>query len=137
MRVLRGIEAERLLFDDVSTGASGFGHPSSDLSKGTKIAEAIVELCGMGDGTGLRMFRDQKGEREVLSGMMAEKIDKTVNALIAEAQSRAATILREHKDDLLRLRDEVRAKKVLERDRVQQIVAEFKDREAARKMKKS
>jgi cell division protease FtsH len=127
-----GIEAERLLLDDVSTGASAFGHPSSDLSKGTKIAAAIVETCGMGDGTGLRMFRDDKGEREILSGVMAEKLDKTLNALIAEAQARAASILREHKDELIRLRDEVREKKVLERERVKQIIAEFRERSAAR-----
>ena len=37
--------------------------------------------------------------------------------------------------ELIRLRDEVREKKVLERDRVQQIIAEFKDRAASKKMK--
>src|SRR5205823_5623142 len=117
-----------LMFDDVSTGASGFGHPGSDLSKVTRIAEAIVELCGMGEQTGLRVFRDQKGEREVLSGVMAERIDKQISALIGEAQAGAAKILSEHKTDLLALRDEVREKKVLERDRVQQIVASFHKR---------
>ncbi len=75
-----GIEAERLMFDDVSTGASGFGHPGSDLSKVTRIAESVVEICGMGDQTGLRVYRDQKGERQVLSGVTAERIDKQINA---------------------------------------------------------
>jgi cell division protease FtsH len=123
-----GIEAERLVFGDVSTGASGFGQQGSDLHKGTKIAEALVEVCGMGEGTGLRIYRDQKGEREVLAGTTVERLDKAVNALIAEAQARAAKILAEHKAELLRLRDEVREKKILERDRVREIMAEFHTR---------
>jgi cell division protease FtsH len=123
-----GIEAERLIFGDVSTGASGFGHPGSDLVKATRIAHAIVEVCGMGESTGLRTFRDEKGEREVLSGMMAEKIDKQINALIAEAQARAAKILKDNKDELMKLRDEVREKKVLERDRVAQLIQEVRGR---------
>jgi len=123
-----GIEAERLLLGDISTGASGFGQPGSDLHKGTRIAEAMVEVCGMVEGIGLRLYRDQKGDREILSGATAEKLDRAVNALIAEAQARAARILTEHQDELKSVRDEVREKKVLERDRVQQIMAAFHDR---------
>jgi cell division protease FtsH len=120
-----GIEAERLMLDDVGTGASGFGHPGSDLARVTKIAQAIVESCGMGEQTGLRIFRDQKGEREILSGVMAEKVDKQINSLISDAQARAAKILTDHRDELIRLRDEVREKKVLERERVREVVAAF------------
>ncbi len=120
-----GIEAERLMLDDIGSGASGFGHPGSDLARVTQIAQAIVERCGMGEQTGLRIFRDQKGEREVLSGAMAERIDKEINTLIAQAQAKAAKILADHRDELIRLRDEVIEKKVLERDRVQQVIAAF------------
>jgi cell division protease FtsH len=127
------IEAERLLLDDIGSGAGGFGHPSSDLFRATSIAEHVVETCGMSDGGGLRIYRNEKGEREVLSGMMAEKLDKQINVILAEQQARAAKILAQHRDDLVRLRDEVREKKVLERDRVQQIIAEFKDRRASAK----
>jgi cell division protease FtsH len=120
-----GIEAERLMLDDIGSGASGFGHPGSDLARVTQIAQAIVERCGMGEQTGLRIFRDQKGEREVLSGATAERIDKEINSLISQAQAKAAKILSEHRDELIRLRDEVIEKKVLERDRVQQVIAAF------------
>jgi len=122
------IEAERLLLQDVSSGAGGFGHPGSDLARATRIAEHIVETCGMSEGGGLRIYRNEKGEREVLSGMMAEKLDKQINAILAEQQARAAKFILEHKEDLLCLRNEVREKKVLERDRVQQIIAEFRER---------
>src|SRR5262245_23727297 len=127
------IEAERLLLEDIGSGAGGFGHPSSDLARATSIAEHIVETCGMSEGGGLRIYRNEKGEREVLSGMMAEKLDKQINQILAEQQTRAAQILTQYRDDLIRLRDEVREKKVLERDRVQQIIAEFKDRRASAK----
>jgi cell division protease FtsH len=120
------IEAERLLLQDISSGAGGFGYPGSDLARATKIAEHFVETCGMSDAGGLRIFRNEKGEREVLSGMMAEKLDKQINAILSEQQARAAKIILDHKDDLIRLRDELREKKVLERDRVQEIIAEFK-----------
>ena len=126
-----GIEAERLLLGDVSTGAGGWGDPRSDLARATRIAEFIVEVCGMGgQGTGLRVFRDHKGDREILSGMQAELIDRQINALIAEAQARAAAILTQYKDDLIRLRDEVRQKRTLEGDRVRELIEEFRKRRA-------
>src|SRR5262249_15597708 len=82
-----GIEAERLLMGDVSTGAGGFGDPRSDLSRATQIAHMMVEVCGMGgQSTGIRYFRDKKGDREILSGVQAEAIDRQVNTVIVEAQ---------------------------------------------------
>ena len=123
-----GIEAERLLLGDVTSGASGFGHPNSDLSRATEIAKLIIEVCGMGgQTTGLRVFRDAKGERDILSGMTAEAIDRQVSTLVVEAQARAAAILAEHKEMLIRLRDELQEKKTIEGDRVKTIIEEFKD----------
>jgi cell division protease FtsH len=124
-----GIEAERLAFGDVSTGASGFGDPRSDLSRATEIAHLMVEVCGMGgQNTGVRFYRDGKGDRQILSGTQAEAIDRMVNTLIVETQARAARILGEHKDDLIRLRDELVEKKTLEGDRVREIIADFRAR---------
>jgi cell division protease FtsH len=126
-----GIEAERLLLNDVTTGASGYGHPHSDLSRATEIAKLIVEVCGMGgQSTSLRVFRDRKGERDILSGSQAELIDRQINTLIAEAQARAAAILRERQEDLVRLRDELMQKKVIEGARVKEIIDDFQRRQA-------
>lgn len=119
-----GIEAERLLLDDVSTGAGG-----SDLRYATHIAHLIVEWLGFGDTTGLRQFRDPKdGERMVLSGMMAETIDRQINTLFKQAQERAASILQKYKDDLVNLRNEVMEMKVLEQARIEEWLREFRAR---------
>ncbi len=126
-----GIEAERFLIGDVSTGASAFGDPRSDLFRATQLAAVLVEACGMSNLTApLRVFRDQKGDRDVLSGQMAEQIDRQVNTVIVEAQARAAKILSDHRDELVRLRDELLEKKTLEPDRVNAIIAEVRKRYA-------
>lgn len=118
-----GIEAERLVVGDVSTGASGMGSPGSDLSRASDLAEMIVEVCGMSNlAAPLRSFRNEKGEREVLSGSMAEAIDRQVNTVIVEAQARAAAILTKHKADLIKLRDELMEKKTIEGERTKEII---------------
>ena len=94
------IEAERILIGDVSTGASGWGDPRSDLSKASLLAEYMVEVLGMSNlAAPLRSFRDHKGDRAVLSGSMAEAIDRQVNTIIVECQARAAAIVLKHKAD--------------------------------------
>lgn len=124
-----GIEAERLLLGDISTGASGFGHPNSDLVRATHLAEMMVEVCGMSNlAAPLRIFRGDEGQRGVLSGSMAEAIDRQINTLIAEAQARAAAILAKHKDDLIRIRDELLQKKTIEGERTRQIIDELRAR---------
>jgi cell division protease FtsH len=122
-----GIEAERLLVGDVSTGASGMGSPGSDLSRASDLAEMMVEVCGMSNlAAPLRSFRDEKGDRAVLSGSMAEAIDRQVNTLIVEAQARAATILTKHKADLIKIRDELMEKKTIEGERTREIIEELR-----------
>ncbi|MFI5382443.1 MAG: AAA family ATPase, partial [Tepidisphaerales bacterium] len=122
-----GIEAERRLFQDVTTGASGYGHPHSDLSRATEIAKLMVEVCGMSE-EGLRVWRDRNGDREVMSGFQAEKIDREINKLIARAQTRAAAILEAYQDDLTQIRDELMEKKIIEGDRVEAIIKDFQAR---------
>lgn len=118
-----GIEAERLLLSDISSGAGG-----GDLTQATAIAQAMVEVYGMGnETTGLRQFRNpHNNERHQVSGVQAELIDRQVNSIIRDAQARAAKILSDHKADLIALRDEVREKKTLRQERVREIVAAFK-----------
>jgi cell division protease FtsH len=69
----------------------------------------------------LRSFRDEQGKRAVLSGSMAEAIDRQVNTIIVEAQARAAAILAKHKPDLIKLRDELMEKKTIEGERTKAI----------------
>lgn len=122
-----GIEAERALLGDISTGASNFGDPRSDLARATALAADFVETCGMSQlAAPLRVFRDRDGNRAVLSGSQAEAIDRQINTLIAEAQARAAHLIAQHRDQLLAIREELLHKKTLEPARVAEIVAELR-----------
>lgn len=124
-----GIEAERLLLGDISTGASGFGDPRSDLARATELATTLVEACGMSQlPAPLRTFRDQQGRRNILSGTMAEAIDRQINSLLVDAQKRAAAILSRHVDELLAIRAELLEKKTLEGERVRQIIEDLRKR---------
>jgi cell division protease FtsH len=119
-----GIEAERLLLKDISTGAGG-----SDLARATILAHLVIETYGMGDGpTGLRQYRSPRdGKRyDDLSEAVLQEIDKQVNSLITQAQARAAGILREHQAELLALREEVIKKKVIDTKRIDEMVAAHK-----------
>jgi ATP-dependent Zn protease len=126
--MMGGIEAERLLLGDVTTGAGG--GPQSDLGRATQIAHAMVELFGMGGpATGLRVYRDSKGEREILSGAQAEQLDKQIQALLNHAQNRAADILKTHRRQLEDLRDEVLKHKSIEKERIAEIIEVFRKKE--------
>jgi len=127
-----GIEAERLIIGDISTGASGFGSPQGDLFRGTQLARMLVEVCGMSSlASPLRVYHDEKGERDVTSGSTAEAIDRQVNTVIVEGQARAMRILTEHKDILMSIRDELLKVKTIEPERVKQIIDDVRTRFAA------
>jgi cell division protease FtsH len=107
-----GIEAERLLLEDISTGAAG-----SDLVRATQLAHFIVELCGMGGDTlGLRQYRDpEKGGRlPELSEQQKQALDEQVNALIRQAQAEASRILKDNQGVLEALRDLLLDKKTID-----------------------
>jgi cell division protease FtsH len=109
-----GMEAERLLLEDVSTGAAG-----SDLERATKLAHFMVEVCGMGgDGQdiNLRQYRSlESGERlNNISEEQLAALDKQVNELIARARKRAEGILRDNRKLLEALRDLLVEKKTIE-----------------------
>ncbi len=117
-----GIEAERLLMDDISTGAAG-----SDLVRATQLAHFIVEMCGMGgeEDHCLRQYRHpETGNRlDNLSDKELASVDEKVNKVIAEARSRAANILRENKDVLVLLRDLLLEKKTIDSKTIREIFA--------------
>ncbi|HKI33120.1 MAG TPA: AAA family ATPase [Gemmataceae bacterium] len=110
--LLGGIEAERLLLEDVSTGAAG-----SDLERATRLAHYMVEVCGMGGPElGLRQFRNlETGERfKDLSPDQLARLDRRVSETIAEAQGRAAGILKANRAVLESLRDLLVEKKTID-----------------------
>lgn len=116
-----GIEAERLLLSDVSTGAAG-----SDLDRATRLAHFLVELGGMGSAdTGLRQFSKlDSGDRfRGLSEEQLTALDREINLVIQQARQRAAGILMENKALLETLRTLLLEKKTLDAQALKQLHA--------------
>jgi len=99
---LGGRVAEKLILDDVSTGASG------DLKRVTSIARAMVEkyafsenLASMAFDTNDEVFlgRDMTSKQH-FSEHVASEIDREVRKLVDEAYNKAESLLEEHKDQL-------------------------------------
>ncbi len=101
--LLGGRVAEKLILDDISTGAS------NDIERATKIARAMVTKYGMSERVGTitlgqnqeevflgRDFAQAKEYSEETAGI----IDEEVKSIIDAAYNRAESILREHIDKL-------------------------------------
>jgi cell division protease FtsH len=130
-----GIEAERLLLDDVSTGAAG-----SDLERATRLAHFLIELGGMGGvELGLRQFSAlDSGQRfRGLSEEQLAALDREVNQVIQEARQRAASILRENKALLETMRDLLLEKKTLDAKHLAELNGDPASRERERPEEKS
>lgn len=94
--LLGGMAAEKLIFNDVSTGAS------SDLQRATSIARSMVTRYGMSDTIGPVVY--DSGDDEIFIGRdmghvknysetTASKIDEEVNRIITGCFSRTEKIL--------------------------------------------
>ena len=104
--LLGGRVAEKLILDDISTGAS------NDIERATKIARAMVTKYGMSERVGTitlgqnqeevflgRDFAQSKEYSEETAGI----IDEEVKNIIDFAYKKAETILKEHIDKLHRV----------------------------------
>ena len=101
--LLGGMAAEKLIFNDVSTGAS------SDLQRATSIARSMVTRYGMSDVLGPIVY--DSGDDEIFIGRdmghvknysetTASKIDEEVNRIITECFSRTEKILSDNIEKL-------------------------------------
>jgi cell division protease FtsH len=118
--LLGGIEAERLLLGDVSTGAGG-----SDLIRATHVAHLVIEALGMGGPeTGVRQYRNLRSNERFpgLSEEQTAALDRAVSKLIEECRSKAATILAENRAVLESLRDLLLDKKTIDAKALRELV---------------
>ncbi len=103
--LLGGRVAEKIIFDDVSGGAS------NDIQRATSIAKKMVTRYGMSDELGPILFGSEHSSDEVFLGRdfsngrdfseeTAAKIDREVKRIIDEAYAEAERILRENIDKL-------------------------------------
>ena len=104
--LLGGRVAEKLIIDDISTGAS------NDIQRATDIARKMVTKYGMSDKIGPIDFSSTQSEvflgrdfanTNQLSEQTASTIDSEVKMLIDKAYQRCEQILRENMDILHRL----------------------------------
>ena len=108
-----GREAEALLLEDLSIGASG------DLERATATARALVEELGLGE-TPLGVRRFQKGhpreESPVFSDSARMSLERATGEILETQRTRARRILTEQRALLVSLRDLLLDKKALDRE---------------------
>ena len=93
--LLGGRAAEKLVLDDISTGAS------NDIEVATKIARDMVTKYGMSDNLGPIDFQGKEPyEMQMFGENIGDKIGQEVKRLIDTAYNDAQTLLKEHRDKL-------------------------------------
>ena len=93
--LLGGRAAEKLVLDDISTGAS------NDIEVATKIARDMVTKYGMSDSLGPIDFQGKEPyEMQLFGENIGDKIGEEVKMLIDTAYNDAQTLLKQHRDKL-------------------------------------
>ncbi len=94
--LLGGRAAEKLVLDDISTGAS------NDIEVATEIARDMVTKYGMSETLGPIDFRgkEEKYEIQLFGENIGDKIGQEVKTLIDTAYNKAQKLLEEHRDKL-------------------------------------
>ncbi|WP_165233183.1 ATP-dependent zinc metalloprotease FtsH [Aquisphaera insulae] len=114
--LMGGRAAERLIYDDLSTGAA------QDLDQATRLVRKMVTQWGMSERVGPVSFRTSS-EHPFLGREMAEPrdhsehmqqiIDEEVGRILREADDHALNLLQTHRDDLERLTESLIEREVL------------------------
>ena len=103
--LLGGRAAEKLVLDDISTGAS------NDIEVATQIARDMVTKYGMSDTLGPIDFQGKEPyEIQMFGENIGDKIGQEVKLLIDTAYNDAQTLLKEHRDKLDAIAKELLAK---------------------------
>ena len=104
--LLGGRAAEKLILDDISTGAS------NDLEVATQIARDMITVYGMSDEIGTISFKDSDGQidYQMFGDNMQDEIGKEVKRLIDTAYSDAQKILKQNVETLHAIAGELIAK---------------------------
>jgi cell division protease FtsH len=126
---LAGRVAEKIIFDDVSSGAQ------NDLKEATSLAEKMVSQWGMSDKVGpVNLGRGEEhpflGRELALpkrySEEMAWVMDQEIRELMNHAEAEAEQVLKTNRKALDNLAEALIKEEVLERDAVERIIKESK-----------
>ena len=119
--LLGGMAAERLMFGEMTTGAS------NDLEKASHLARRIVKDWGMSS-LGPISFDDKEavmmgaGLENNYSEAVAEKIDREMEAILRGAEKRATEIVAKRRDMLTKIAKTLVEKETIEREEFEKII---------------
>lgn len=107
--MMGGQAAERLIFDDITTGAS------NDIEKASRVARAMVTKFGMGN-IGPVNFDTEPTQYQPseISPEMAAKIDAEITRISDEAYKQATDILKRNRDKLDLIAEELLKKETID-----------------------
>ena len=126
--LLGGMSAERLIFGEMTTGAS------NDLVKASELARRIVKEYGMsslgpisfGDKDEMVFLGREISEQRNYSEVVAEKIDREIETIIRGAEKKAAEIVARKKDLLEKIAKTLIEKETIEREEFEKIIGNGK-----------
>jgi cell division protease FtsH len=130
---LAGMVAERIVFNDTSSGAQ------SDLKEGTALAEKMVAQWGMSEKVGpVSLGRGEEhpflgkelAQPKRYSEQMAWLMDQEIRQLMVDAEAKATEILQKGRHTLDRLAEALIKEEVLDKNAVDRIIEESKADEA-------
>ena len=122
--------AERLIFGDITTGAS------NDIEKATTLARRMVTEFGMSEELGPLAFGKREemvflgreiGEQRNYSDEVAKKIDDEVRAIIDRGYARATEVLTTLQDRLTELAEALVAKETIDAEEFEAMFADLPD----------
>lgn len=127
--MMGGYAAEKLIFDDVSTGAS------NDLKEASELARKLVTKYGMSEALGPQTFGNVEEliflGREIAteknySEKVAAKIDEEVRRFINAAYETARKVLSNNKNALAKIANTLIEKETLEQEEFYELIKPFK-----------
>jgi cell division protease FtsH len=125
---LGGYVAEKLVFNELSTGAG------NDIERASNVARRMVTEFGMSDELGplalgkkeeLVFLGREISEQRNYSDEVAYKIDQEIRRLIDEANLRAETVLTQHIDKLKLLSDLLIERETIDADEIEALFTEL------------
>jgi len=124
-----GRVAEKIIFDEITTGAG------NDLERASDLARKMVCEWGMSDELGPLTYGKKEEQiflgREIaqhrdFSEETARQIDLAVKEIIVEASNKVFELLDSHRDVLKRMADELLEKETIVLDDIERILAELR-----------
>lgn len=122
---LGGYAAEKMVYGDVTTGAS------SDMQHVTQLARRMVTQWGMSEVLGPRTYGEQSemvflgrelsGQKDY-SESRAEMIDKEIDKLVSEGLATAVHLLTTHREALDRIAEYLMKHETIEREEVERVI---------------